>query len=209
MLRNRAKEEPKDRRVSGTCESSDQIEISTQSASTTIHGYTFRAEVATEKRLADEKHTAVARLEDETFAVALSTPEPVMGSRTDLESVIFRKSECCTLEVLASPEMQTRPAPFDERYLKISTPCCTAYIDITLQDVPENEIQTESSSTPGVSPPSSCWVRRVLSRLFGLGGYTVKPINDLVKELDSSCKNDRQQMNDIQSKIVSFLHSEK
>lgn len=207
MLRNRTKEEPKDRRVSGTCESSDQIEILTQSASTTIHGYTFRAEVATEKRLADEKHTAVARLEDENFAVTLSTPEPVKRSRTDLEPVIFKRSDCCTLEVLASPKMRTRPDAFDEKYLKISTPCCTAYIDITLQDVPQNKLRTESNTTPEVDPPSNCRVRTVLSKLFGPGGCTVKPINDVVKELYSAGKNDRQQMDDIQSNLADFLRS--
>ncbi len=167
--------------------------------STTFGNFLIEASMKTSSKNSSDVHEVSAKLEEEHFAFALSNIDFPALERSDLELALLRRSNCCTLAIYADAKPIVDAERLPERNFRVSTPCCTADIDLVLLST------IESSQTQPVNLKDSKRKRKKAKKgireCLGSSLFAATPLRDLLACLNECCERDRRSITAIENEL--------
>lgn len=169
--------------------------------STTVGNFRIAATIATLPTQSPAPREVSAKLETEHYAFNLSNVGFATPERSELELVLLRKSDCCTLTIHANNNSLADTGRLPEKTFRVSTPCCCA--DIDLVPLPQIESGPTHSSDPDREDikKKRKRVKRGVKKRLGSSLFAATPLKDLLVRLDECCESDRRDIIDIKRKL--------
>lgn len=169
--------------------------------STSFRGYRFEVHINSQEA-ALQHQNAKARLQTDKFTFTLesvATPAPVQN---ETELVLLKQSDCCTFSICARSDLAPVSVKFQPMQHRLSTPCCSATIDVTAEMVDGTDQKPTTAQDFSKSK-----VRKRIRRLFGSTSLTATPLKDLLISLQDCCINDRKSIDDINRQLSELSSS--